>query len=52
MKNFANRCGITKIFADVHLCEKENLCISAAVPSANVIMITLEETDCKGVVEL
>jgi len=51
--NFANRCGITKNFADVvNFCAKENSCISAAVPSAKFIIITFEETDCKGAVEL
>jgi len=45
--------GLLKIFADVvNFCEKENSCISVAVPSAKFIKITLEETDCKGVIEL
>ena len=52
--NFAKRCGIAKNFiADVvNICDKENSCISAAVPSAKFIMITLQEIGCKGVVEL
>jgi len=42
-----------KIFADVvNFCEKEASCISEAIPSAKSIIITLEKTDCKGVVEL
>ena len=45
--------ALLKIFADVvNLCEKEDSCISEAIPSAKSIMITLEKTDCKGVVEL
>jgi len=45
--------ALLEIFADVvNFCEKENSCISAAVASAKFIMITFEETDCKGVVEL
>jgi len=44
--------ALLKIFADVHFCAKENSCISAAMARAKFIMITLEETDCKGVVEL
>ena len=44
--------ALLKIFADVvNFCEKENSCISAAVPSAKFIIITFEESDCKGVVE-
>ena len=44
--------ALLKIFADVvNLCEKDS-CISEAIPSAKSIMITLEKTDCKGVVEL
>jgi len=52
--NFAKRCGITKnFFADVaNFCDKENSCTSAAVPSAKFVMITLQETGCKGVAEL
>jgi len=52
--NFAKRCGITKnFFADVeNFCDKENSCILAAVPSPKFIMITLQETGCKGMVEL
>jgi len=45
--------ALLKIFADVvNLCEKEDSCISEAIPSAKSIMITLEKTACKGVVEL
>jgi len=45
--------ALLNIFADVvNLCEKEDYCISKAIPSAKSIMITLEKTDCKGVVEL
>jgi len=45
--------ALLEIFADVvNFCEKENSCISAAMASAKFIMITLEETDCKGAVEL
>ena len=45
--------GLLKIFADVvNFCEKEDSCISEGIPSAKSITITLEETDCKGVVEL
>jgi len=41
--------ALLKIFAGVvNFCEKENSCISAATPSAQSIMITLEETDCFG----
>jgi len=44
--------ALLKIFADVvNLCEKKDSCISEAIPSAKSIMITLEKTDCKGVVE-
>ena len=45
--------ALLKVFADVvNFCDKENSCISAAVPSAKFVMITLQETGCKGVVEL
>jgi len=45
--------ALLNIFADVvNLCEKDDSCISEAIPSAKSIMITLEKTDCKGVVEL
>jgi len=44
--------ALIKIFAVINFCEKENSCISAAVANAKLIMITLEEADCKGVVEL
>jgi len=45
--------ALLKVFADVvNFCDKENPCISAAVPSVEFIMITLQETGCKGVVEL
>ena len=39
-------------FVDVNFCEKENSCISAAMPSAKFVMISLEETDCEAVAEL
>jgi len=45
--------ALPQIFADVvNFCEKEDSCIPEAIPSAKSITITLEETDCKGVVEL
>ena len=45
--------ALLKIFADVlNFCDKENSCISVAVPSAKFIVITLQETGCKRVVEL
>jgi len=45
--------ALPKIFADVvNFCEKEDSCISEGIPSAKSITITLEETDCKGGVEL
>jgi len=47
------RVALPKLFTDVvNFCDEENSCILAAVPSAKWIMITLQETGCKGVVEL
>jgi len=45
--------ALLKIIADVlNFYEKKNSYISVAMSSAKFIMITLEDNDCKGVVEL
>jgi len=42
--------ALLKIFADViNFCGKVDSCTSEAIPSAKSVMMTLEETDYKGV---